>query len=129
MLRIKIGCCGFCQNQKEYFENFEVVELQNTFYQHPIRLKTVERLKKSASSNFEFTIKAWQLITHSPSLPTYRRLKGKIKNKENYGFFKPTKEVFKAFKRILEIAQILESKLFYFKLHQASKKKKRILRT
>jgi len=114
MQEVKIGCCGFCQSQKEYFKNFSVIELQNTFYQPPLKLKTVERLRKTAPSDFEFTIKAWQLITHLPSSPTYRRLKEKIKNKENYGFFKPTKEVFKAFERILEIAYILKSKIILF---------------
>ncbi|MFQ5882008.1 MAG: DUF72 domain-containing protein [Candidatus Methylomirabilales bacterium] len=56
------------------FRRFPVVELQQTFYQPP-RLKTVQRWREEVPATFEFTMKAWQLITHEPGSPTYRRLK------------------------------------------------------
>jgi uncharacterized protein YecE (DUF72 family) len=74
---IKIGCCGFAVSQQEYFKSFKLIEIQHTFYQLPL-LKTAEKWRNSAPKDFEFTIKAWQLITHEPASPTYRRLREKI---------------------------------------------------
>jgi len=69
---VKDGCCGFPVGMKKYFENFDVVEVQKTFYKPPSQ-KTAEKWRKNAPENFEFTIKAWQVITHPPSSPTYRK--------------------------------------------------------
>jgi len=94
----KIGCCGFPVARRRYFEQFSVVEIQQTFYQLPT-LSTAYRWREEAPEGFEFTAKAWQLITHKPTSPTYRRLKKAIpeEKRKNYGSFTPTDEVFKAF--------------------------------
>jgi uncharacterized protein YecE (DUF72 family) len=95
---VKIGCCGFPVARRRYFEQFSVVEIQQTFYQLPT-LSTAYRWREEAPEGFEFTAKAWQLITHKPTSPTYRRLKKAIpeEKRKNYGSFKPTDEVFEAF--------------------------------
>ncbi|MCP2619421.1 DUF72 domain-containing protein [Candidatus Aminicenantes bacterium AC-335-K20] len=98
---IKIGCCGFPVNRPTYYRNFNVVEIQQTFYQLP-KIETALKWREEAPLDFEFTIKAWQLITHPSTSPTYKRLKITLQNKENYGFFKPTKEVFSAWKETEE---------------------------
>lgn len=102
---IKIGCCGFPVKRGIYYQIFPVVEVQQTFYQLP-QLKTGVRWGEEAPSNFEFTMKAWQLITHEPSSPTYRRLRLKIpdKKKKAYGFFKGTEEVEEAWEKTKEFA-------------------------
>ncbi len=102
---IKVGCCGFPVKREIYYQIFPVVEIQQTFYQLP-QLRTGERWRKEAPSNFEFTMKAWQLITHEPSSPTYRRLRLKIpeKKKKAYGFFKGTEEVEEAWLKTKEFA-------------------------
>jgi len=74
---IEVGCCGFVVSQKKYFQLFKLIEIQKTFYQLP-QLKTAEKWRKLAPQGFEFTMKAWQLITHEPRSPTYRRLREKI---------------------------------------------------
>jgi uncharacterized protein YecE (DUF72 family) len=51
-----------------------VVEVQQTFYEPPADT-TIRRWRARAPAAFEFTLKAWQLITHEPSSPTFRRLK------------------------------------------------------
>ena len=76
--QIKVGCCGFSMAQQDYFQRYHLIEIQQTFYQPP-QLRTAEKWRASAPRQFEFTLKAWQLITHEPSSPTYRRLKKKIK--------------------------------------------------
>jgi uncharacterized protein YecE (DUF72 family) len=97
-MAIKVGCCGFPIARGRYFEQFSTVEIQQTFYQLPM-LSTAHKWREEAPEGFEFTVKAWQLTTHEPTSPTYRRLgKGIPKDKrKNYGSFKPTDEVFDAF--------------------------------
>jgi len=36
MNEIKVGCCGFPKGKKKYFEQFKLVEIQQTFYKPPI---------------------------------------------------------------------------------------------
>lgn len=119
-MRIKIGCSGFPISKKKYFEHFKVVEIQQTFYQPPER-KVIENWAKERPPDFEYVIKAWQLITHSPESPTYRRLKDKIseEKKHRYGFFRPTEEVFLAWQKIEEIAKSLNAKIVLFQTPQS----------
>jgi uncharacterized protein YecE (DUF72 family) len=71
---INIGTCGFRGNKIEYAELLSCVEIQHTFYQPP-QIKTLERWRVEMPNDFEFTLKAWQLITHEAKSPTYKRLK------------------------------------------------------
>jgi len=109
-MQLKVGCCGFPVSMKKYFETFNVVEVQKTFYKPP-EVKTAEKWRKSAPEGFEFTVKAWQVITHPPSSPTYRKAGIKF---ENCGFFKPTEVVFTAWEKTREIAEALKAKIIVF---------------
>jgi len=113
---IKVGCCGFPLKKEEYFKKFSTVELQSTFYQPPARVSTVKKWKEEAPQKVEFTIKAWQLITHPPSSPTYRKVKANIpeNKKRNCGFFKPTEQVLEAWEKTKKVAKILEAKIIIF---------------
>ncbi|MCX7973206.1 MAG: DUF72 domain-containing protein [Candidatus Aminicenantes bacterium] len=112
---IKIGCCGFPVSKIKYAQTFSVVELQHTFY-NPPEPQLARKWRENMPTDFEFTLKAWQLITHPPQSPTYKKLKKPIpKSKENlYGNFRPTAEVFAAWQRIKEIAELLKAKLIIF---------------
>jgi len=110
---IKPGICGFCKSQKEIFEKIRLLEVQKTFYNPPLE-KTVEKWRKRAPEDFEFTVKAWQVITHPASSPTYKKLTRALKNKENCGFFQPTKEVFDAFDTIVTISRLLKARIIVF---------------
>lgn len=114
-MNIKVGCCGFPLAKEKYYQHLKVVELQQTFYQPP-QVKTAKRWKEEAPPDLEFTLKAWQLITHKPSSPTYRRLKETIfsRRQKFLGYFQPTDEVFAAWKKIDEIAKILSAKIIVF---------------
>jgi len=109
---IKVGCCGFPGGMKTYFKKFELVEVQSTFYELP-RIKTVEGWRNAAGKAFEFTVKAWQAITHPLSSPTWRRARIEVRDeKENlYGFFRPSGEVFEAWERTKEICNVLEAEV------------------
>jgi len=116
-IKVKVGCCGFPVGMKKYFENFEVVEVQKTFYKPPSP-KTAEKWRNEAPKNFEFTIKAWQVVTHPPNSPTYRKAGIEVKD---CGFFKPTDEVYNAWDVTREIAEILKAKFILFQTPKSFK--------
>ncbi len=113
--QLRIGCCGFPVARPKYFREFSVAEIQQTFYNLP-RLTTAEKWRKEAPDGFEFTAKAWQLITHKPSSPTYRRLKTAIDKSKAlcYGDFKPTDEVAGAWHKTLEFVRKLGAEKVIF---------------
>lgn len=113
--RVQVGCCGWPLPQARYFERFPVTEVQSTFYEPP-RIATLRRWRERAPREFEFTLKAWQLITHEPASPTYRRLRRPIAadRSERYGAFKPTEEVRKAWCATLECARTLAASVVVF---------------
>ncbi|UCE39452.1 MAG: DUF72 domain-containing protein [Thermoplasmata archaeon] len=114
-MELKIGCCGFARGRKNYHKKFDLVEVQNTFYMPP-KSETARQWKMAAPPNFEFLVKAWQLITHSPKSPTYRRAKIMIEKdkQDRYGLFRPTKEVLDAWIKTLEICEVLKAKIVVF---------------
>jgi uncharacterized protein YecE (DUF72 family) len=113
--KVRVGCCGFPIGRKDYFSQFKLVEVQQTFYKMP-RLETTKRWRQEAPSDFEFTLKAWQLITHPPASPTYRKAGLKIPSgaEERYGFFRPSDEVHQAWEETRRFAQELEAKVILF---------------
>jgi len=61
-------------------------------------------------------MKAWQLITHTPSSPTYRHLKSGVSPAERdlFGSFRPTEQVWLAWERTREIASALDASVIVF---------------
>lgn len=114
-VRTRVGCCGFAMAQARYYRHFDIVEVQQTFYQPP-RPETLRRWRETAPPGFVFTLKAWQLITHPPTSPTYRRLRRPIPADQRhlYGAFQPTAEVWAAWQTSLQCAQALGAQLLLF---------------
>jgi uncharacterized protein YecE (DUF72 family) len=110
-----VGCCGWTEAQAKYVSTFGAVEIQTTFYQPPADA-VAQRWKSIAPVGFRFCIKAWQLITHTPSSPTYRRLKSGVSDSEKnlYGSFRPTEQVALAWERTREIAKIIDAQVIVF---------------
>ncbi len=111
---IKVGCCGYPTSMKKYQENFNLVELNTTFYKYP-RMSTVVRWRENAPQNFEFTVKAHQDITHKfklkiePSIKAFEQmkqicktLKARILLIQTPGSFRPDKleDAYKFFNKI-----------------------------
>lgn len=107
---IKVGCCGFPTSQHQYYRLFPLVELQSTFYRLP-RLGTAARWRSQAPRDFQFCVKAWQVITHPSSSPTWKRIPGlkNLAHSERYGQLRPTRENFDAWEKTLEICRILQA--------------------
>jgi uncharacterized protein YecE (DUF72 family) len=95
-----------------YYRVFSLVEIQSTFYKLP-RESTVQRWRETAPSNFEFTVKAWQVITHPPSSPTWAHARLTVNAAEaaRYGYLQPTAENFEAFSRTLDLCKILRTRV------------------
>ena len=81
---VKIGLCGFTIAIAEYPRWFPLVEVQQTFYQ-PSAPGVMRRWRAGVPADFEFTIKAWQRVTHTAASPTYRRLKRPLTAAERAG--------------------------------------------
>src|SRR6188472_4295205 len=111
----QVGTCGFRVTKYAYVDLLKCVEIQNTFYQPPM-IKTLERWRQEVPDDFEFTLKAWQLITHESSSPTYKQLKRKLTDKEleEAGFFKPTDIVKEALDVTLACAKALGARTILF---------------
>jgi uncharacterized protein YecE (DUF72 family) len=112
---IRIGTSGFGISKVEYAQRFSCVEVQHTFYQPP-RVSTLERWRNETPPEFEFTLKAWQLITHDSRSPTYRRLKRKLsaEEKQQAGYFRPTPIVREAWEITRACAEALQAKTILF---------------
>jgi uncharacterized protein YecE (DUF72 family) len=110
-----IGCCGWSEAKPKYFANFPTVELQSTFYEPP-PLALASKWRALAPRSFQFCLKAWQLITHTPASPTYRKLKSKLSAAEHdlVGSFRPTEQVGLAWERTAVIARALEARVVLF---------------
>jgi uncharacterized protein YecE (DUF72 family) len=112
---VKIGTCGFRYTKEEYVRLLSCVEIQHTFYQPP-QIKTLERWRQDVPADFEFTLKAWQLITHESKSPTYKRLKKKLSERElaGAGSFKSTQIVKEALETTLACAEALKARTILF---------------
>src|SRR3954452_10236605 len=92
----------------EYVREFPMVEIQQTFYEPP-RDATMRRWRAEAPAEFEFTVKAWQLVTHEATSPTYRRLRRPLTDDERReaGSFRLTPIVLDGWRRTLECVRLL----------------------
>lgn len=114
---IKVGTCGWSARggRQAYFKYFKVIELQETFYALP-REEIAKRWRSQAPPDFEFTVKAFQAITHPPSSPTWRRSGIKVSSRDldKYGFFRVTEETLKAWEKTLAVCKALNTKVCVF---------------
>jgi len=112
---IKVGCCGFPIKRREYAAHLRVVEVQQTFYQPP-QPATALRWRQEMPQEFEFCLKAWQLITHNARSPTYRRLRRPLSRdeQEQAGSFRNTPLVRQAWEATRKIALALRASLIVF---------------
>src|SRR5689334_20619719 len=112
---LKVGCCGFPLAKKQYAALLPVAEVQTTFYQPP-RVSTLQRWRVEAPLEFEFTLKAWQLITHWASSPTYRRVTTDLSEAERIecGGFQPTAIVQDAWLTTRACAEALSARCVLF---------------
>lgn len=112
---IRTGLCGFTINAAEYYRTFDVLEVQQTFYEPPSK-QVMTRWREGAPAGFVFTIKAWQLITHRSTSRTYRRLRTPLTDaqKSEVGAFQLSDTVRSAWNTTRECARILRAQSILF---------------
>jgi uncharacterized protein YecE (DUF72 family) len=122
---IRIGTCGFSRYSpggnwrmhygsllQAYTHAFDTGELNRTFYQLP-RVETAERWHREAAPGFEFTLKAWQALTHPAGSPTWRNCSRNLteKQRQGFGWFRPNREVMDAWKETRRVAEALRARV------------------
>jgi uncharacterized protein YecE (DUF72 family) len=114
-MAIKLGMCGFTIGAAAYFRQFKVVEVQQTFYDPPAH-DNLARWRRDAPTDFEFTMKAWQVITHFGTSRTYRRLRSPFSERAraDAGGFRANDTVLRAWNTTLACARILRATAILF---------------
>jgi len=114
-----VGTCGFSESMKRYFENFDTVEIQQTFYKI-LNVKLLQKWKKMAREEFIFNFKAFQGITHPFTSKTWKRSNIDVsKLKDKVGYLRPTKEVFEFWEKMVEYANVLKPKVIVIQLPES----------
>lgn len=111
-MTIRVGLCGFTMAMEDYPRHFPVVEVQHTFYDPPNG--DVMRRWLAITGSLEYTIKVWQLVTHSSTSPTYRRMKRRIDPAGEPGFFRESTAVEEGWQRSVLCAEILSATAMLF---------------
>jgi uncharacterized protein YecE (DUF72 family) len=97
---------------RAYARVFPVVEVQSTFYDPPADA-TMRKWRAATGPGLEYTLKAWQLVTHPATSPTYRRMKQAI-DATDAGFFRDSPAVREGWRRSVECANVLEATAILF---------------
>ncbi|GAA2167936.1 uncharacterized protein YecE (DUF72 family) [Humibacillus xanthopallidus] len=107
---VRVGLCGWTVSQASYVQRFPVLEVQHTFYEPPSD-GVLTRWRSQVPADFEFTIKAWQIVTHESNSPTYRRMKRPLPEDAHgqVGGFRTTPTVLAGWERTLECARVLRA--------------------
>ncbi|UXD21161.1 hypothetical protein IPA_00730 [Ignicoccus pacificus DSM 13166] len=102
------GTCGFPRSKKKLREMVNAVEVQQTFYKPP-SLETLRKWREELGEEMRIHLKAWQLVTHPPTSPTYKRVGIRIPKEkvDKYGFLRLTDEVKEAWMKTVECAKAL----------------------
>jgi len=118
---IFVGTCGFCEGMKKYFNDFETVEIQQTFYKI-LDEKILKKWRDLCPENFIFNFKVFQGISHPYSSPTWRRSNVNVEEiKNDVGFLKPTRIVFDYWNKMLKYADILKSRVLVIQMPEKFK--------
>lgn len=113
--RWKIGCVGFPMARVDYFEKFDAVEVQETFYDPPA-VRVLGRWRREAPEGFAFAVRAWQLVTHPPSFQGYARIQRKRSRSlaGRFGHFLPGEDIDWAWSVSREAAEALGAEAVVF---------------
>ena len=111
MGKVKVGTCGFQKARRRHYEALDAVEVQQTFYDPPSP-GTLEGWRREAPGGFEFTVKAWMLVTHEYNRRLWARLRRRVEgDPSRFGGFKLTREVLWAWEVTLESARALGARV------------------
>lgn len=123
MTAIKIGTCGYQyytppEDWKHTYESklqaysdvYQIGELNRTFYKLP-QVSTTNRWVEEAARDFEFSLKAWQAVTHPWRSPTWNNYRDAVPDTHtgDVGDLKPTEFAKDAWNRTIARARSLSA--------------------
>lgn len=109
-----VGCCGFGDNRGRYLRRMRLVEVQETLM-NPPKNAVLSRWREQAATDFVFTIRASQIITHLGDSAAYGRLaKGSSLDLSRCGHFSGSDEVSKAWTQTAAAAETLRAAAILF---------------
>jgi uncharacterized protein YecE (DUF72 family) len=79
-------------------------------------VRVAHKWRSAAPVTFQFCIKAWQLITHKATSPTYRRLRSPLppRDRPAVGSFQQTDQVWQAWLRTVEVTRAVDARVIQF---------------
>ena len=104
--------------QEKYFHTFSCVEIDSSFYQLP-KVETAARWRATAPPDFEFSLKAWQVITHRATSPTYRRTRLDPRDREYCGHFGFNPTIRWAWDETVAVAEAMRAVFVLFQCPQS----------
>jgi len=111
---IKIGCADFPIPPSRYFQEWRLVEIQQTLSRFPGE-GTVQRWLAEAPAGFEFVVVASPLITVEPDSPSLRYQDlPRVKSKGAFGSFRMNDVTMAALKKTFDLATDLRAQLVVF---------------
>lgn len=110
---VRVGLCGFTTSMRTYALDFPVVEVQSTFYEPP-HDDAMRKWLVATGPGLEYTMKVWQLVTHPKASPTYRRMKRKLAEVDEPGFFRDSAIVEEGWQRSVQCARALNATAMLF---------------
>lgn len=110
-----MGTCGFPTARSRYYSLLPAVELQETFYDLPSG-ERMRELRQEAPSEFTFTVKVFQGLTHGSDSPTWRRMRRTklMGDLSNYGLLRPTRENLNLWDEFLRLIKPLNPAFYVF---------------
>ncbi len=102
---------GICSSR--YLDRFKVHELQDTFYE-PSRDR-IGAVARRAEPGHIFSVKAWQVFTHGPNSPTWRRMRSPPDAPSGQiGGLMPTEANMRLWGRFIELTRPLAPRFYIF---------------
>lgn len=123
MGELVVGTCGYryfdpgddwqdtYESKLQAFSDaFEACELNRTFYELP-QVETAERWRDEVVGDFEFTVKAWQAVTHPWGSPTWNGNRDAVAEDrtDDVGLLRPTSAVLDAWQETKARADVLDA--------------------
>ena len=112
---MKVGCGRFAVARERYFAELPTVEIGPAFID-PMKPATAETWRREAPKDFDFSVPASQVVTHTSESSTYNRIRAKIPERRRAfcGHFRDTPEVALAWEATQALAVALRARFVVF---------------
>lgn len=113
---LKVGCGSFPVGRARYFAELPAVEIGSTLYNLP-QLATARAWRQEATKGFEFSLLAWQAITHTTASLGFaktRLVDVPARRRAFFGHFRSSPEVLRAWESVKAVAEAMDARFVVF---------------